>query len=49
MPVRNCIADLQDEVTGWWRDFHQHPELMLTPIAQRLPLSKNCGPLAVMR
>jgi amidohydrolase len=28
MPVRNCIADLQDEVTGWWRDFHQHPELM---------------------
>jgi amidohydrolase len=28
MPVRNRIADLQDEVTGWRRDFHQHPELM---------------------
>ena len=28
MPVRNRIADRQDEVTGRRRDFHQHPKLM---------------------
>ena len=28
MPIRNRIADLHDEVTGWRRDMHQNPELM---------------------
>ena len=27
MPVLNRIADLQPEMQGWRRDFHQHPEL----------------------
>ena len=27
MPVINRIADLQPEMQGWRRDFHQHPEL----------------------
>ncbi len=27
MPVINRIADLLPEMTGWRRDFHQHPEL----------------------
>ncbi|MBO1073744.1 M20 aminoacylase family protein [Roseomonas marmotae] len=27
MPVLNRIADFHDEMTGWRRDFHQHPEL----------------------
>lgn len=28
MPVRNRYADLHQEITGWRRDFHIHPELM---------------------
>jgi metal-dependent amidase/aminoacylase/carboxypeptidase family protein len=28
MPIRNRIADLHDEVTGWRRDMHKNPELM---------------------
>ncbi len=27
MPVRNRFAELHDEITGWRRDFHTHPEL----------------------
>jgi len=27
MPVLNRLADLQPEMEGWRRDFHQHPEL----------------------
>ncbi len=27
MPVRNRFGELQDEITGWRRDFHAHPEL----------------------
>ncbi|EHL97919.1 hypothetical protein HMPREF9946_03841, partial [Acetobacteraceae bacterium AT-5844] len=27
MPVLNRIADFHEEMTGWRRDFHQHPEL----------------------
>lgn len=28
MPVKNRFAELHDEIIGWRRDFHQHPELM---------------------
>ncbi len=28
MPVINRVADLADEVTGWRRDMHAHPELL---------------------
>jgi amidohydrolase len=28
MPVKNRLAELHDEITGWRRDFHQHPELL---------------------
>ncbi len=28
MPVVNRIADMQDEVTAWRRDFHENPELL---------------------
>lgn len=28
MPVVNRFADLHEEITGWRRDFHAHPELM---------------------
>ncbi|MGC8202915.1 M20 aminoacylase family protein [Aliiroseovarius sp. PTFE2010] len=28
MPIRNRIAELQDEITGWRRDFHENPELL---------------------
>ena len=49
MPVRNCIADLQDEVTGWRRDFHQHPELMFGTHRTAASIVENCGSLAVMR
>ena len=28
MPVRNRIAEMQDEITGWRRYLHAHPELM---------------------
>ncbi len=27
MPVRNRLADLHNEITGWRRDIHAHPEL----------------------
>ncbi|MFD1883239.1 M20 aminoacylase family protein [Paracoccus pacificus] len=27
MPVKNRFAELLPEITGWRRDFHQHPEL----------------------
>jgi hippurate hydrolase len=27
MPVINRVADMQDEVAEWRRDFHQHPEI----------------------
>ena len=27
MPIRNRLADLHDEITGWRRDIHAHPEL----------------------
>jgi hippurate hydrolase len=27
MPVRNRLAELHDEIAGWRRDFHAHPEL----------------------
>lgn len=27
MPVRNSIAEMQDEITKWRRDLHTHPEL----------------------
>ncbi|MGB8621553.1 MAG: M20 aminoacylase family protein [Paracoccaceae bacterium] len=27
MPVKNRFAELQDEITAWRRDFHEHPEL----------------------
>nr|WP_306264009.1 M20 aminoacylase family protein [Pararhizobium sp. IMCC3301] len=27
MPIINRIADFHDEITGWRRDLHQHPEL----------------------
>jgi hippurate hydrolase len=28
MPVRNRFAELQEEITAWRRDFHEHPELL---------------------
>jgi len=28
MPVRNRIAELQDEITAWRHDIHEHPELL---------------------
>jgi len=28
MPVKNRFAELQDEITAWRRDFHEHPELL---------------------
>ena len=28
MPVKNRFAELHQEITGWRRDFHRHPELM---------------------
>lgn len=28
MPIRNRFAELQEEITAWRRDFHEHPELM---------------------
>ncbi len=28
MPVINRVADLADEIAGWRRDFHEHPELL---------------------
>lgn len=27
MPVKNRIADMHDDIAGWRRDFHSHPEL----------------------
>ena len=27
MPIVNRIADLHQDITGWRRDFHAHPEL----------------------
>ena len=27
MPVINRFADLHEEIAGWRRDFHRHPEL----------------------
>ncbi len=27
MPIRNRFAELHDEIAGWRRDFHEHPEL----------------------
>src|SRR5580698_11141064 len=28
MPVKNRIAEMQDEIAAWRRDFHEHPELL---------------------
>jgi hippurate hydrolase len=28
MPVKNRFAELLPEITGWRRDFHEHPELL---------------------
>lgn len=28
MPVKNRFAELQDEITEWRRDIHQHPEIL---------------------
>jgi hippurate hydrolase len=28
MPIVNSVADLHDEITGWRRDLHAHPELL---------------------
>ncbi|MGC9371218.1 MAG: M20 aminoacylase family protein [Paracoccaceae bacterium] len=28
MPVKNRFAELQDEITEWRRDFHEHPEIL---------------------
>ena len=28
MPVKNRFAELQDEITAWRRDFHEHPEIL---------------------
>lgn len=28
MPVKNRLAEMQDEIAAWRRDIHQHPELM---------------------
>jgi hippurate hydrolase len=28
MPIVNRVADLHDEITGWRRDLHAHPELL---------------------
>ena len=28
MPVKNRIAEMQEEITAWRRDFHEHPEVM---------------------
>lgn len=28
MPVKNRFAELQDEIVGWRKEFHRHPELL---------------------
>jgi hippurate hydrolase len=28
MPIKNRFAELQDEITAWRHEFHQHPEIM---------------------
>lgn len=28
MPIKNRFAELQDEITAWRRDFHEHPEIL---------------------
>jgi len=28
MPIKNRIAEMQDEIAAWRRDFHEHPELI---------------------
>ena len=27
MPVKNRLAQMQDEIAGWRREIHRHPEL----------------------
>lgn len=28
MPIKNRLAEMHDEITGWRRDIHQHPEIL---------------------
>ncbi|MES0861806.1 M20 aminoacylase family protein [Ruegeria sp. SCPT10] len=28
MPIRNRLAELHEEITGWRRDIHEHPEIL---------------------
>lgn len=28
MPIKNRLAEMQEEITAWRRDFHEHPELL---------------------
>ena len=35
MPIVNRVADLHDEITGWRRDLHAHPELQYDVHRQR--------------
>lgn len=28
MPIKNRFAELQEEITAWRRDFHEHPEIL---------------------
>jgi amidohydrolase len=28
MPIKNRLAEMHAEITGWRRDIHEHPELM---------------------
>ena len=32
MPVRNRLAELQPEITGWRRDLHENPELLFDTV-----------------
>jgi len=32
MPVKNRFAELQDEITAWRRDFHEHPEILFDTV-----------------
>ncbi|WP_319824234.1 M20 aminoacylase family protein [Thalassovita sp.] len=32
MPVKNRFAEMQDEITAWRRDFHEHPEILFDTV-----------------
>ena len=49
MPIKNRLAEMQEEITAWRRDFHENPELLYEVHRTAARVAEAAGAAGVLR